>query len=212
MQFQVQSIFEANHALARAITASSLTVRFCCICLVLFLNTRQLLKLTAPVLQTKQMFPNVSVPAFEVIGFEARDQAAFESIAYAPVASDVDQWIAFSSQHSSWVQESQSIYRELDPDQNRSSSTLGSQDFRLPMSQVWRRNDTGSLLPWFGEGIFYPVMHTSPPPFNPKNSILNLDLLSIPSYDAIVAAAAMLKGELKLYRWHLEAVRSPCLT
>jgi hypothetical protein len=124
----------------------------------------------------------------------------------------LDQWIAFSSKHSSWVGESQSIYKELNPDQNRSSTTAERNGITSQLSLVWTRDDKGVGLPWFGGGTFYPVTHTSPPPFNSGESILNLNLLSIPTYSDAAAAAAVLNGECKSFCWpHVAVFRCPAL-
>jgi hypothetical protein len=144
-------------------------------------------------LQTNQIFPYVRVPAFETHAYEARKQAWFEIVEYAPVAYSAQDWVAFSLQNVGWLDESKRIYDELEPGLNRSqeSPTLAGPSVVLRMNRV-----TDQFEPWMGSGTFYPKFHTSPPPPADKPiAFQNLDLFSIPEYKAVSLAAVAVKGK-----------------
>jgi len=164
-KFNIAEIFEASRSLGRAVTTAAMTAT------------------------PASTFPNVTVPAFEVKAFEARTKAGFEMVSYAPVARNLDEWIAFSTENTGWFQESKEIFDQLEPGQNRS---LEAPVTSMP-SAVYRLGEDGIGDPWANNRLFCPSMHTSPPPSESASIIMNVDFFSSPEFLAVSLASEQLK-------------------
>jgi hypothetical protein len=114
-----------------------------------------------------------------------------QTIIYAPIAINEQEWVNFSQYSSDWLDESKFIYDILQPGQNR---TLEPKAPVLP-DYVWSYNqdDKSILEQRSGRGNFVPSYQISPPPVNSGEIFFNIDLFSDPNYKSISLAAVKLK-------------------
>mmetsp|Transcript_6722 Transcript_6722/g.18832 ORF Transcript_6722/g.18832 Transcript_6722/m.18832 type:complete len:119 (-) Transcript_6722:783-1139(-) len=62
-------------------------------------------------------FPFVTVPYFEVAGYQARVVSGAQSFTYTPIVtgSDVEEWNKYSVENRGWLKESRDYLRNLPP-------------------------------------------------------------------------------------------------
>ena len=164
-RFNVHEIFEASRSVGRAVTTSAMTAK------------------------PAESFPYVTVPAFEARAYEARIKGGFEMITYAPVATNLQEWINFSTSHIDWYQESKEMFDQLEPGLNRTEET----PLQSIPPVVYRLNNDGLGKAWEDNRLFCPSVHTSPPPLASAKAIMNVDFFSHPEILAVSLAAEKLK-------------------
>jgi hypothetical protein len=132
------------------------------------------------------------VKSFEAKAYEARQQAKFEIIAYAPIATSETSWLNFSKENRDWIQESKYIYDQLEPGYNRAAEPLP-----IPLEDVvWSFTEQNTLIQRKGRGIFAPSFMISPPPVMSNGTYENIDLFSNPACKAVSVAAVTLKDSV----------------
>jgi hypothetical protein len=161
-------------------------------------------------------WPFVTVPTFEVIGVNVREQTGFEDIALLPFVSSIDAvaWQEYSVENSpAWLKESREIVKSKAAKAHATGqyASYAATDYvDAAVSPVIFDISTGLAEVAIGEqytvvlsvnnnpkGPFLPVWQKTPPPFDP--SIINLNFLSIdadvpPFVSAVLAARHPLMG------------------
>ncbi|MDG6999173.1 MAG: hypothetical protein JRN15_08675 [Nitrososphaerota archaeon] len=140
-------------------------------------------------------FPYFVVPGFEAYAHEARTQAGFEMIQYAPIANNVQQWINFSQATRTWIDESRQIYDDLNPGENRAAEPSAALKPLPPY--VYEYTSDGSFTTIdHGFRLFVPSLQTSPPPLENATHYENVDLFSNRMFKDVCLASVSLKGKL----------------
>ena len=137
-------------------------------------------------------FPYLAIKSFEAKAYEARQQAKFLTIVYAPIVTSETTWLAFSKENRNWIQESKYTYDQLEPGYNRASEPLP-----LPLDDVvWSFSDQNTLTQRKGRGIFAPSFMISPPPVISNSTYENIDLFSNTACKEVSVAAVTLNDSV----------------
>lgn len=130
--------------------------------------------------------------SFEAKAYEARQQAKFLTIAYAPIATSETSWLEFSKENRDWIQESKYIYDQLEPGYNRVAEPVPP-----PLEDVvWSFTQQNTLTQRKGRGIFAPSFMISPPPVISNGTYENIDFFSNPACKAVSVAAVTLNDSV----------------
>jgi hypothetical protein len=138
------------------------------------------------------VFPYFAVRSFEAKAYEARIQAGFEMITYAPIVSKESSWIDFVKENYDWIDESKRTFDILEPGQNRANEPKALE----PPETIWTMTENGALIKRKARGIFLPSFQISPPPINNGNIFANVDLFSDPNYKSVSLAAVKLNDSV----------------
>jgi hypothetical protein len=146
------------------------------------------------------VFPYFSIPHFEVKAFGIRNEALFESVAFAPVVrdSELQNYLKFANNTRNWLVESKIIYDELEPGKNRSSEPPPPH-FPATLTCVnhyeYQKHYTKVLAGpcSIHSDTYLPLLHISPPPF-PNQTFNNINFLVDPIYKNITEAAKQVKN------------------
>lgn len=140
-------------------------------------------------------FPFFEVPSYEVLGHGIRNQALFETVAFAPLVKhqDREQYLQFANQTRGWLDESKKIYDKLKAGANRSSEppTPPYPQTFMCVSHEEEKEDYSKvvLTPCLNdEDLYLPLLQISPPPF-PNQTYHNIDYFTNPTYKSLAAAA-----------------------
>ena len=100
------------------------------------------------------------LPYFEAYTHAVRIRASADLVLYAPVTNDVAGWTNFSTSNAGWIEESLTIFSELESDSELLVGAPEEQnDGRIKM---W--GPAGNIVPSTSmEGEFLPLLHYSPP-------------------------------------------------
>ena len=127
--------------------------------------------ITSAALSSGQVFPNITVPHFEVRGERYRLVTNSQLVSFSPIVTDVDQWNAYSVENQGWIQESYDLRN----------------DDRTPPpipTKVFRRLDDGvTTVPEEGKQQYCPLWQESKAPSD--TSVINFNLLSHPIFARI---------------------------
>jgi hypothetical protein len=145
---------------------------------------------TAAALSAGQTFPFVTVPLFEVPGYQTRDLTGVEFFGWVPfvTAADKDLWLTnYTVEHQGWVTESRKV---IGLEYSSYASEFDSASLEVDSSS----NDTSTMSPMFWAlsnattadpqgiresthpGPYAPVWQTSPPPLS--KGFINFDMMS----------------------------------
>ena len=130
-------------------------------------------------------------PFFEAYAHDVRVRANADLVLYAPTANDIAGWKNFSVSNLGWLEESLTIFSELEPDSNALVGSPGeTNDGRV---KVW--GPSGDILPSTAmEGEFLPLLHYSPP-LTQLDRARNLDLYSNEDIRRATVASVDLGGK-----------------
>ncbi len=150
--------------------------------------------LSAASVANGETFPYVTMALFEVTGKNAREQSGVEYFLFAPLVENMTEWVTYAETNSkAWLQESFSVAKGAGYE-NETIGLLYPTTIDIPFT-IMLSTDNGILVPVQESGPWAPVWQTSPPPFHPEQ-IMNLDLLSHPTYSRIIPAALDARGTL----------------
>jgi hypothetical protein len=121
------------------------------------------LAITSSALTMGAVWPNVTVPHFEVRGDRFRLATNAQLVSFCPIVTDLESWNAYSFENQGWLQQSYDLRgdtRTPDP---------------IP-TQVYRRLEDGTTVPEEGKDDYCPLWQESEAPND--TSIVNFNLLS----------------------------------
>jgi hypothetical protein len=137
-------------------------------------------------------FPYFAVKSFEAKAYEARHEAHFLTITYAPIVTSESAWLEFSKTSRGWLEDSKYAYDQLEPGYNRASEPLPT-----PLKDIiWSVNEDNVLVQRKGRGNFVPSFMISPPPVVSNATFENIDLFSIKSFKSVALASVTLKDSV----------------
>lgn len=155
--------------------------------------------ITSSALEHGGKFPNFKIPNYEVKAFGMRNEALFETVAFAPIVKheELEQYLVFANDTRGWVEESKKIYDELEPGKNRSSEPI-TPPFPKTLMCVDHREyqkDYSKVLVGpcaIQKEEYLPLLQISPPPYI-NETFNNIDFFSDFLYQEIVMAASQVK-------------------
>lgn len=140
-------------------------------------------------------FPFFSVPNFEIKAYGTRQDAKFETVAFAPLVQDdeLSQYLDFANNTRMWLDQSKQIHDKLEPGDKRSGEPLTPPfpDSLLCVDHQEDQKDHSKVLlsPCsIHEKEYLPLLHISPPPLQ-NETFHNIDFFTDPTYKTITSAA-----------------------
>ena len=164
-------------------------------------------------MQTNEPFPYVGVDFFEGYANDIRSRVDVDLIVYAPLTTDAAGWQPFSVANSDWIEESLTIFAELDPESDLSvGAPIEPNEGVIQMKGADR-----TFIPSISvDGTFLPLLHYSPP-LTQLGLYQNFDLYSEQEVRDAAAAAVDAKGKSSRLksrhrRKNLQSYFPPCFT
>lgn len=121
------------------------------------------ISITSSALTLHQVFPNVTIPHFEVRGDKYRTATNVLLVSYSPIVTDLMAWNEYSLSAQSWINESY---------QFRGESALPTS-----IEEMYSKNEHGNhVVEQDGQEVYSPLWMEAPAPIDTE--VLNFNLLS----------------------------------